>query len=380
MSNLFDYLDWRGDISFGNAPLCPVDALVLSVLSYVRMEDFIPASPSAEPVRLSEAAEAYLAATESLGETRHRTFLRKAAATLRFGQLRVFAAQHEVDREDGIQFAAFSVLLPGQNLFVAFEGTDGTLVGWQEDLRMSYECPVPAQLRAVAYLRSVAAAHPLRRLYVGGHSKGGNLAMYAAVHAGDAVRYRIRGVFNNDGPGFCDDTLSTPQYHEMRDRIRTYLPESSIVGVLLEHDTNYKIVKSDAKGIAQHDAYSWQVRGPDFEYAEERTAFGKQTEAIVDHFVNTLSPERKRQFSEALFTVLESTEQDTVSGIVKSKVQSLRNAMRSFNDLDPEVREMLMETLTALGESRKAVRRAGKKLSAARDVPTLPVPEAEKSS
>ncbi len=379
MSNLFDYLDWRGDLTFGNAPLCAVDALVFSVLAYIRMEDFIPAPPDATPVRLSDAAAEYFAATQDAPLTRHREFLERLAATPRFGQLRVFGAQHEVDREDGIQFAAFSVLLPGQNLFVSFEGTDDTLIGWQEDLRMSYECPVPAQLRAAAYLREVAAAYPLRRIYVGGHSKGGNLAMYAAVNSGEAVRYRIRAVFNNDGPGFCDHTLSTPQYHEMRERIHTLLPESSIVGVLLEHDDNYKIVKSDAKGLSQHDAYSWQIKGADFEYTSERTAFGQQTEAILDHFVNTLSPERKRQFAQALFTVLEATEQNTLSGIVSNKMQSLKNALRGFGNLDPEMREMLTETLTALTNSRKAIRRASKKL-AARETPTLPMGESEKSS
>ena len=150
----------------------------------------------------------------------------------------------------------------------------------------------------------------------------------------------------------------------MRDRILSYLPESSIVGVLLEHDDNHKIVKSNAKGLWQHDPYSWQIRGADFVYTAERTAFGQQTEAIVDHFVNTLSPERKRQFGEALFTVLEATEQSTVSGITANKMQSLKNVMRSFTALDPEVRALLSEALSALNDSRKAVRRAGKRLPA----------------
>ena len=361
MSDLFDYLDWRGDLTFGNAPLCPVDALVFSVLSYLRLEPYIGGDPHAEPVRLADAAAAFLASDTP---SQHREFLARVAKTARFGQLRVFAAQQELDAQSGIQFAAFSVLLPGQNIFVAFEGTDDTLIGWQEDFRMSYECPVPAQLRAKSYLRAVAAAHPLRRIFVGGHSKGGNLAMYAAVHSGPEVRYRIRAVYNNDGPGFCDDTLSSAEYAEMRGRIHTYLPQSSIVGVLLEHDESYKIVKSEAKGLAQHDPYTWQIRGNDFEYTAERTAFGEQTEAIIDHFVNTLSPERKRLFGEALFTVLQATEQSTLSGIAANKMQSLRNVLRSFADLDPEMREVLSQAISALSSSRRAVRRAAKKQSA----------------
>ncbi len=358
MSNLFDYLAWRGDLSFGNAPLCPVDTLVLSTLSYVRLDGVLSPDPGAEPVRLSDLAE-QLAARGVSGKNEELFFA--AARSTRFGALRLFAAQSELNGEEGLQFAAFSVLLPGQQMYVAFRGTDDTLIGWREDLRMSYECPVPAQLRAAQYLRAVAAAYPMRRIFVGGHSKGGNLAMYAAVSAGPDVRERIRRVFNHDGPGFCDGTLATLAYRELRERIDTYVPESSIVGVLLEHDTNYRIVKSTAKGLAQHDPFSWQVLGTEFEYAAERTAFGQRTEAIADRFVNGFSPERKRLFTEALFTVLEATDQQTISGIVANKGKSIKNALRELASLDEPVREMLMETVAALGAAGKSVRRADKK-------------------
>ena len=256
-----------------------------------------------------------------------------------------------------MQFAALTFLLPGQQLLVAFEGTDNTLIGWQEDLRMSYECPVPAQLRAQAYLRDAAAAHPLRRICVAGHSKGGNLAMFAAVHSGAEYRHRIRAVYNNDGPGFCDDTISSPAYLEMRDRIYTYLPQSSIVAVLLEHDDNYKIVQSDMIGLLQHDPFSWRVHGPDFAYAAERTAFGQETERIIDSFARELSPERKRQFSEALFTVLEATEQETFTGIASNKLQSIKRILASYVGLDPKVREVLNQSFAALHRARKDARR-----------------------
>ncbi len=360
MSNLYDYLAWRGDLSFGNAPLCPVDTLLLSTLSYVRLDGVLSPDPKAEPVRLCDLAEQLAARGEG---GKNEALLFAAAKSARFGALRLFAAQSELSEADGIQFAAFSLLLPGQQMYVCFRGTDDTLIGWREDLRMSYECPVPAQLRAAQYLREVAAAYPLRRIFVGGHSKGGNLAMYAAVSVGPDVRERIRRVFNHDGPGFCDDTLATATYRELRERIDTYVPASSIVGVLLEHDTDYRIVKSDAKGLAQHDPFSWQVLGADFEYAGERTAFGVRTEAIVDRFINSFSPERKRLFTEALFTVLEATEQQTLSGIVANKGKSIKNALRGFANLDEPVRDMLIETVAALSEAGRSVRRDKKRLA-----------------
>lgn len=357
MSNLFDYLTWRGDLSFGNASLTPVDALIFSMLAYMDLDGIVPREAGAEPVRLSDAARAYFArpaVTAKKIDTNHERLLRELAASGRFGSVRMLGAKKVLDRAHGIQFGAVSFLLPGQNVFVAFEGTDDTLVGWREDFRMSYECPVPAQLMAAEYLREVAAAHPLRRLFVGGHSKGGNLAMFAAVNAGEHVRYRVRAVYNNDGPGFCDGTLASASYLDLRDRIYTYLPESSIVAVLLEHDTNYKIVKSSNKGLFQHDGYSWEVQGCDFVYTTERTAFGKRTEAVVDHFVSVTSPERRRRFSEALFGILEASEQDTVSGILGGKRQSLRNMMSAYADLPDEMRTLLAETLAVLGDGRRA--------------------------
>lgn len=362
MSNLFDYLTWRGDLSFGNAPLCVVDTLLLSALSYVALDEILSPDPTAEPERLSVLAERL---AQKGVKSKNQELFAAAAKTARYGSLRLFAAQSELNEEKGIQFAGFCALLPGQQMFVSFRGTDDTLIGWREDLRMSYECPVPAQLRATEYLRAVAAAYPLRRIFVGGHSKGGNLAMYAAVSVGPDVRERIRHVFNHDGPGFCDDTMASAAYREMRERIDTFVPQSSIVGVLLEHEEEYRIVKSDAKGLAQHEPLSWQVLGADFEYAAGRTAFGARTEAIMDHFVNSFSPERKRLFAEALFTLLEATEEDTLSGIVANKGKSLRNALRSFAGLEPPVRDALVDAVSALSEAGKNVRRADKKRLAA---------------
>lgn len=367
MSNIFDYLSWRGDLSLGSVSLCPVDALILSLLPYARFEGIVPESPKGEPVRLADAVRSYFAvsAERARSEQNHHTLLTRLSESPRFAPLRLVAAQKEFDAEKGLQFAALTLLLPGQNLFVAFEGTDDTLVGWQEDFRMSYECPVPAQLRAVDYLRKVAAAHPLRRIFVGGHSKGGNLAMFAAVHCGDEHRHRIRAVYNNDGPGFCDDTLSSPEYAELRARIHTYVPQSSIVGVLLEHDDSYQIVKSTGLGLAQHNPYSWEVQGADFVYTDERTAFGLETEAIVDRFINDLSPARKREFGEALFSILGSTEQSTVSGIMGNKLQSVRRILSSYAGLDPDVRDILHDALASLSRARKSVRRERDGLRAA---------------
>jgi len=367
MSNILDYIGWRGDLSFGNAPLCPPDALVFSTLAYVDLSDIVPRDPREEPVRLSTAAERFFAAGRDAGA--HSALLSAMAASTRFGSLRLFGAARQTDREDGVQFGAVSVLLPGGALFAAFEGTDNSLVGWKEDFRMSYECPVPAQRMAVRYFEAVAAAYPLRRLYLGGHSKGGNLAMYAAVHAGPAATERIRTVYNNDGPGFCDGTVYSPAYAAVRSRIRTYLPASSFVAVLLEHDQAYDVVESTGRGISQHDAYAWQVRGRAFVPAERRTAFGERTEAILGEFLTNMSPTRRREFCEALFTVLEGSEQETLSGIGQKKWESARSFMRTYSAMSPEMRQVISDAVKALRRTAKNVDKRQEKKKAAGSEP-----------
>lgn len=351
MGNILDYLAWRGDLTLGQAPLCPVDTLLLSILPYVRLERFVPATHGGDCISLADAAERYLADPQS--DKKHAPLLRAAASAPRFASLQLCGAAKELDKAEGIQFAALTVLLPDDGMFVAFEGTDDTLIGWREDFRMSYDCPVPAQKKAAAYLRQAADAYPKRHILTGGHSKGGNLAAYAAVHCGAAYRRRIEGAYNHDGPGFCGGTLSTPVYAEMRQRIHVFVPQSSIVGFLLEHDDHQRIVKSSAKGLMQHDPYSWQILGADFEYATERTTFGRETEAIIDRLVNDLSPEHRRLFTEALFTALEQTGQSTLSGIADHKLKSLRNVMHSVAELDPPVRAVLQDALAALYRTAK---------------------------
>ena len=362
MSDIFDYLAWRGDISFGNAPLCPVDALIFSALPYIRQEPIVPSSFREEPVRLADAAKVYFEHPVSVGRdtSLHHRLLREMARMVRFSSLRLIGARKVVDPEKGTQFAALTILLPGQNLFIAFEGTDNTLVGWQENFRMSYECPVPAQTSALEYLRSAARAFPLRRIFVGGHSKGGNLALYAAVLSGEEFSHRIRAVYNNDGPGFCNDTIASPAYLSMKGRIHTYLPQSSIVAVLLEHDDNYKIVKSSAHGLWQHDFYTWDVLGNDFVFADARTAFGRETEEIVDRFVASMTPARKKEFAEALFTVLDGSNEDTLTGINQNKLQSIRNMIRAYGSLDREMKRVLTEAVASLYRSRREVKKERK--------------------
>ena len=164
--------------------------------------------------------------------------------------------------------AALTVLLEDGSAFLAFRGTDGTLVGWKEDFNLSFLDVVPAQLEAADYVQTFAAGFsgPLR---LGGHSKGGNLAVAGAALAGMKARDQIRSVWSFDGPGLNAYLLARPGYSELLTRIRSFVPKSSVVGLLLAHEEPYTVVDSDQEGLFQHDPYSWQVQGPGFVRLEE---------------------------------------------------------------------------------------------------------------
>ena len=265
MATLFDYLRWRGDLTFTQDPPNCVDALIFSALSYIHYGGLVEQKPEI-PVYLQDAA-AYFFTLEA-PEARVRVekdldLLHQAAVTTRFGQCRLVMYRDTLIPEQETQFAAVTFLLDDGSAFLAFRGTDYSLVGWKEDFNMSFQQTVPAQRLAVRYLREVAAEYALP-LRLGGHSKGGNLAVFAASRSGPLIQQRILEVYNNDGPGFTRYMMGDPGYLTMVPQIKTYIPQSSVIGMLLEHEEPYTVVKSRTVSLLQHDPYSWEVMGRDW--------------------------------------------------------------------------------------------------------------------
>ena len=190
MATVFDYLKWRGDLSFAQDPLNPVDGLIFCALSYIPFVGQAAETPN-EPIALRDAAADFLSLDDYESRVRAKNdamMLRAAAETARFGGCKMVLYRDQFAPEEETQFAAMTFLLPDDTAFVAFRGTDRSLVGWKEDFNMAFQEAVPAQLLAQDYVREVAAEYvmPLR---LGGHSKGGNLAVFAAAekHAGHSA-------------------------------------------------------------------------------------------------------------------------------------------------------------------------------------------------
>ena len=336
MGNLLDYLAWRGDLSLECVPFGPVDALALSALSYIHLEGLISGEPG-EPIPLAQAAKRYLALPSSRQGQRRcdsdLALLRALGEAPRFAGMGLTCLVDRFVPEEESQFAALTVLLGDGSAFLAFRGTDGTLVGWKEDFNLSFMDVVPAQLEAAEYIRDFAAFFP-GLLRLGGHSKGGNLAVAGASLASVKVRDRIKSVWSFDGPGLTPYLLSRPGYQELRTRIRSFVPRSSVVGLLLAHEEPHTVVDSDQQGLFQHDPYSWQVLGPDFVRLEEVDAGSRLIDRTLKSWLAGLTSQQRETVADTLYALLSSGDARTVKEALEPK--NLANALRAALDADPK--------------------------------------------
>lgn len=308
---MLDYLAWRGDLPFSEAPVSPVDGLLLSTLSYIQLDNMVSKDPY-EAVSLLELSQMCFELTEEAMENRLRDprdaeLLKALGESRRFGSLRLTAAKELLDKEKELQFAAITVLLEDGGAFIAFRGTDGTLTGWKEDLNLSFLDVIPGQEAARAYVEEIAGICP-GRLYTAGHSKGGNLAVYAAVRCRDDIRSRIQAVYNYDGPGFRQKVLEDPGYREILNRVHTFVPQSSVVGMLLEHEEPYTVIHSTEKGLLQHEPYSWEVRGSSFTELRRVTDGSRMADETIKDWLAGLSVGERKTFIDALYEVLQASE------------------------------------------------------------------------
>lgn len=352
MSDIFDYIKWRGDLSLEQDGFNSLDALILSRLSYLPFEDVVPNNFN-HSVKLSFAAMAF-----SSVENRDSILwkqdpdLLKAAACPRFANARLSGYVSSIDYDSKMQFAALVFDLNNNTRFVSFRGTDSSFIGWQEDFNMFTSLTLPSQLRALKYFEQ-AAQNTDARVILGGHSKGGNLALYSAMNSVSSIQKRIDGVYNFDGPGFHREILGSEQFGRVKDRVHSFVPQSSVFGMMLEHDEDFSIVKSTNKSFMQHDVYSWQVSGKDFVYLDRRTNSSYFISHTLDGFLEKLTDEEKESFTQAFFSVLEASDNTDFREIQKTPFSSSAAMLRALKNLDKSKRGALGKAIAKALSSAK---------------------------
>ena len=362
MANILDYLDWRGDVPFSVSPFNEVDNYIVSKIGTPDFTGMIP-EDFAE-ITIAEAAARYFGAC---GEEGHylgllaspviNPVIKRLPETARFGGLTLSGFVSRIVPAETKQFSALTVGLPDGTHYITYRGTDDTLVGWKENLLMSVEGTVGAQADALEYLLAAAAAFE-GPLIVGGHSKGGNLAVYAAANAPREVQERICCVYNNDGPGFRPEFLAGEGYLAVRDKVRTLVPQHSIVGTLLTQDEGFIIVKSGKSGIAAHDGFNWETLPDGFVRCAKLSRGSRAFEDSMTTVLEKMDDTERREFTEELFDVLSAAGVETLTDITDHRLKkavsilsSIRKGSRTKKFV-LEIIESMLKELAQYGKNR----------------------------
>lgn len=351
MGNIMDYISWRGDLSFEQSQFNEVDNLILACFSYVNL-DGISAVTKQKGIGLKKLTKEFMKLHTMKELEADKSFIRLApfmmmemAKSVRFGKCVVRNYVNDIVTEAEQQFAAMEIVLEDGTSYVSFRGTDDTIIGWKEDFNLSTGV-VPAQKRAIEYLQKISE-HTDGMLRVGGHSKGGNLAIYGSVMCKSAHE-KILEIYSNDGPGFSREFQELPETKEMMPKIIRIIPEYSIIGTLLEHEKEPVIVASSSKGLLQHDAFSWEVQGPALVRRDSLNKTALRFIEILHKWIDGMDMEQKRLLIEDLFATLQASGYENLSEVQSGGLKSLAAMVKRVEKFAPESRGMMQELLTAI--------------------------------
>ncbi|MDO5335272.1 MAG: DUF2974 domain-containing protein [Coriobacteriia bacterium] len=353
-----DYLRFQ-QASFEEIPFNPVDSLILSSLVYLDYElvDFAPVH-RADPIPIIDVlrfcdfdeliARCWMKNCDDISE-----FFNAFARNRRFAKLCVCLYANEQSENIDKQFSAITFVAPGMGTYVAFSGTDGSVVGWKEDFALSYKDVIPSQRSAQAYLSGVASCFTEGVLLVGGHSKGGNLAEFAAATIHKDVYERVGAIFNHDGPNFLNPP--SPRYlsTEYQGKRHKYVPESSIFGMILEDSTHLRYVASNAVSFFQHRPVTWLVKDDDFQYCDDQSQSAQFFDEALDAWLRSCTTEQRDAFLGAIFELVEETDCHTFAEFQRKLPQNLAKVLRGTRNLDKQTRDALTQTFSHLGRVLK---------------------------
>ncbi len=353
MGTVLDYLKEYGDYTLEEKPFSEVDSLILSQFSYLKFDGMAPgpkdgrAAVSLEELMEHEKYDS-MYADERYRKDNTALFLGMYRSR-RFRDTRIYNYVNQIDLDNEMQFSAVTILLPNGICYVAFRGTDETIVGWKEDLNLAFSGPVPGQRMSVEYLECAAGTIE-GDFYMGGHSKGGNLAVYAAMNCAKEVRDRILMIYDHDGPGFRPEVRKQGDYEGIAGRIRKTVPRSSLVGMLLYSDGEYEVVESKTIGLAQHNPYTWLVRDDTFQIVNEIHSGRKFMDEALNQWILSLSQEEMHIFVDTFYQVVLASETDNLIDFTANWAKSLHKIGTALKEIDPQTGKAIIQIMRALFE------------------------------
>jgi len=348
---MIDYLREYGNVSFCKMPMNEVDSLVLCQFCYLKFDGMVPVIGQNLPfVTMTDLLEhpmyEHLYADERYEKVNRELFAAMMAGK-RYRSLKLNHYINIIEKEWETQFSAVTFLLEDGTVYVAYRGTDETIVGWKEDFNMAFLSPVPGQACSVKYL-NMAAEGLERPFYVGGHSKGGNLAVYSAMKCKPEIQDKILKIYSMDGPGFRPEVLKECNYDRIADRVVKILPHSSLVGMLFESDMHFKVVESNTFGLLQHNPFTWRVKDGKLVEAQNIREGRQHMDNTLNEWILSLDGKQLQIFVDTLFQVIAASQADDLIEFTADWKRSMNGIVAALKEVDEETVHILKEVIKSL--------------------------------
>lgn len=346
MSNINDYLIWRGDLPINSKiPFNEVDSMILARFSYLRF-DKINMNDEESIKSISDAMKDF--EDEEFLFHGDKELITNLGNSDRFNKMLVTDYERINDSESEKQFGAITIHLSQDEMYISYIGTDKTITGWKEDVNMGFMENVPCQIAGKEYLKKIAKKYPLKKIRIGGHSKGGNVAIYSAVTNSNEIQDRIIKVDNFDGPGFNSKIINKYKNSSIIERIETYIPQESIIGRILDHEEKVTISLSCEKLFMQHDIYSWQIYRDSMIKSEKNTDISENvSETFKEWIDNSTDVQRKIMFN-SIFELFYSTDAKTFGEMKKTISTSLPKIFNKYKELDENDKKVMMDMIKSI--------------------------------
>ncbi len=348
MANILDYLRWRSDLTLWQYPLCEVDNLVLSQLANLRWEKILQTDEQPTLGDLWPRIEG-CDFVQGITANDDRQLLSLTSQSERFRHTCVCDYVHTPNEQEDKAFSAVTFLLCDDSVFVSFRGREGKQMGWKEDFDFCLPTPTPSQLQAQRYLRNMLEAFPTYPFYVGGYSKGGNLALYAAATLPGKMQHRLKAVYSYDAPGLSDTIFLSENYKRLELILHAFVPQSSIIGMVLTHPNVYTVVRSNSISVLQQNPYTWQVEQRKFVREKKLHSSSVYIERVLKKWLSEMDDDHRRGFVKSLFDVLESTEAKTFGKDFWMVIlHNPKEIIATIKGIDSNTRQMLTATILAI--------------------------------
>ena len=337
MSNIIDYVRRMKDVPFEIAPLNEIDSLIFSQLAYLDYS-LLPTKESYSFLEIYNSNLVPLLVKRTWNAENNSLLFSEISTSTRFRSIKVHEVINLISESEETQFSAVTFELSNNHYFLSFRGTTSTFVGWKEDLNMSYLTIIPSQKSAADYLERIHDKFG-GKYYLGGHSKGGTLAVFAAVFTKREINENIIKVFNHDGPGIHSSLRSSDQFRKTRNRIQKIVPEASVVGIMLEEERDVSIIKSSAWSILQHDPYTWLINEDKFLRTPSTTRFSNYTQRTISSWVSAIDEETKRNSLASLYEITKSMETTYLADAVEQWPKNIKILITGVKYADKGIRK-----------------------------------------